>query len=561
MNNKFNKFISVFLVLVLCFTITIQGFSPSAHALTGVEEALVIGGLIATISGAGIALSQSGYTSDQIGENLHKYVYANLGTASWQEFLDDIAYNAGTYTIGGLAGNIIYNTIHNSIFGGNGVANSYTFDSSPIDYPSSYSYVFLRQNEGSRYGTYEFTVTINGHSHVYNGYTAPEKGFNGIFFRLVGTHYYLSYYRWIYDTGWRLDDIQLQPSHFGLTSWTYSTPASSVASVPDIAATSAALGDVANPKGYTVSNAAAPGEALTTYGSTGVLNPVGTITVIAQPQPTLQPDEPLNIPDLGYDPGTDTYLLPDGTTVSGQTVRDIVSTYGVTYLLQYLQYMLDRNNPRPTPTPDPNNSQLESNLRKASLALLIGYLARTLTSSNIQETTGIPSENYPDIGDIINSPDSLPTTNYYQQQINNYYNTYNSSSNTGFFNWWKQAWQNFRNWLDDLFHTDSELPEAIDYGSPPSPDISPSPSPTPNPDGSDYHGGWIKGLLSKLGISSIVSHISAPWGIVYEWIQSISGFLSFIANFLTALPRIMVLPFYGSLVMFAVLVFIKKFTG
>lgn len=100
------------------------------------------------------------------------------------------------------------------------------------------------------------------------------------------------------------------------------------------------------------------------------------------------------------------------------------------------------------------------------------------------------------------------------------------------------------------------------------PDFANSPPPfyeqptiTPNPDGSSYHGGWLKGLFLALGLDKLLDSINSFWSLVLEWLGSISAFLSFYASFLTLLPRAMVLPLYGSIVLGAILVFIRRFTA
>lgn len=143
-----------------------------------------------------------------------------------------------------------------------------------------------------------------------------------------------------------------------------------------------------------------------------------------------------------------------------------------------------------------------------------------------------------------------------------------SEKNDSIFDLLSSFFSNIWDWLSDFFDNLTDSIESIFSTTetvseiPISTPVIPTPSPTPNnSDGSSFHGGWLKGILQKLGILSILSHLSAPWGIVTEWITSISSFLSWFGSFLVSCPRIFVLPFYGSLCMFAILVFIKRFIG
>lgn len=289
------------------------------------------------------------------------------------------------------------------------------------------------------------------------------------------------------------------------------------------------------------------------------------------------------------------WVLPDGTVLDNTAFFNLIDNpQAVLDEIEYLKgHSLPPSSPSPSPGFDPE--YIEDTLTKAAVCAIIGCLLRNaLTPHEVanyisdDDTIILLLEEALDLSDpewqlFFDSVPQHPEYNLNPDDVPSSSDDPSGGDDDDDF------FVKLRNLLIGLFHLSDlnidnpvpdinvDIPEVdfnfdpdidpsinpdIDPGLDPDlpdidPDIDPDfPGSTPN-----YHGGWLPGLLDKLGILSILDHISVPWAIVQEWISSIGDFLDFFASFLSFLPRAMVLPFYGLVVASAIIIFVKRFIG
>lgn len=266
------------------------------------------------------------------------------------------------------------------------------------------------------------------------------------------------------------------------------------------------------------------------------------------------------------------WVLPDGTVLDNTAFFNLIDDPQA--VLDEIEYLKGHSLPPPSPSPSPgfDPEYIEDTLTKAAVCAIIGCLLRNaLTPREVanyisdDDTVILLLEEALDTSDPEWQPffDSVPQHPEYNFNPDDVPSSSDNPSGGDDDEDDGDFFDRLRDLLSGLFHIpdlniDTPVPDLdVDIPDIDTPDIDPDvPGTTPN-----YHGGWLPGLLDKLGILSILDHISAPWAIVQEWISSIGDFLDYFASFLSSLPRAMVLPFYGLVVASAIIIFVKRFIG